>query len=498
MATPDWNNGCMSNFPFMPGSGGEDANEQLAAMLRQLGIEVGPHGEIDLAALMQQMQQRMGGMGSPFAAPTGGSGVDWDRTRQLARQVTASLGSDPTPTSNDQRAVADAGRLVDLWLQPATSFPELGSQPVAWSRAEWIENTMAAWQQVTDPIASNVAKALGTLLGGADQMPPEMAGFGAMLTPMLNQMAGSMYSMQLAQALGQLSTQVLTGTEIGMQLLPQPRVVTMPTAIAAFSADLDLSGDDVLLYLVLRESARQRLFAQVGWLAPQLLALIEHYAREIVIDTSALESAIDIDDMGELTPDRLMEASQRLQGRLFEPTRTPEQEQILARLETLVALVEGWVDDVTHQVAGQWMPAEGQLFELIRRRRGSSGPTEQVFKTLVGLELRPRRVREAAAFWAALREARGIEGRDQAWAHPDMAPDASALDDPQRWIHGAGDQAPELDDLDRELEKLLSGESGTGSTPGDDATSDDDASGGTDDPRRPGSEGGDGPAPTGA
>lgn len=451
----------MSNNPFLPGSGDDEhAEEQLAAFLRQMGIEVGPNGEIDFAKLMGQMQQRLGGMGLFGATDASASGINWERTRQLARQVTASLGSDPTPSSLDQRAVADAGRLADLWLGPATTFPELSSQPVAWSRAEWIENTMNAWQQVTEPIGASIAQALGGLLndGGGD-LPPEMAGFGAMLSPMLNQMAGSMYSMQLAQALGQVASQVLTGTEIGLQLLPQARVVVLPASIEEFRSGLNLSADDVLLYLTLREAARQRLFASVGWLAPQLLALVEHYAREITIDTSALESAIDIDDVSALTPDKLMEASQRLQGKLFEPSRTPEQEQILARLETLLALVEGWVDDVTGQVAGQWMPAEGQLSEVIRRRRGSGGPAETVFKSLVGLELRPRRVRDAAALWATLREARGIDGRDAAWAHPDLVPDASALDDPQSYVNPAIEQPGELDDLDRELQKLLSGAS---------------------------------------
>ena len=51
---------------------------------------------------------------------------------------------------------------------------------------------------------------------------------------------------------------------------------------------------DVLLFLAIREAARQRLFGAVGWLGPQLLAYVEHYAREITIDPHALEQAIEI------------------------------------------------------------------------------------------------------------------------------------------------------------------------------------------------------------
>ncbi len=467
----------MSN-PFLPGGDDERPDEQLANLLRQLGINVGPNGEIDFAALVQQMQSRLSAMGG--GESTGASGVNWDRTRQFARQVTATLGPDPTPSSTDQRRVADAGRLADLWLDKASVVPALVSQPVAWSRAEWIENTMASWQHITDPIAASMAQAMGGLLQpGSAALPAELAGLSAMLTPMLNQMAGSMYSMQLAQALGQLSTQVLTGTEIGLQLLAQPRVVVLPATVAAFGEGLDIAADDVLLYLTLREAARQRLFAEAGWLAPQLLALVEHYAREIRIDTSALEEAVDIDDLSELTPDKLLEVSEKLKGRLFEPTRTAEQDAILARLETLVALIEGWVDEVTSQAAHGWMPAEPQLAEMIRRRRGAGGPAETVFRTLVGLELRPRRVRDAAAFWAALREARGVEGRDALWAHPDLVPDARALDDPQGFIHGdAGSDRP-FDEIDLELQQLLNGsdDGKHGGDQNDDGPNDDDGHG---------------------
>ncbi|GAE73537.1 collagen alpha 1(I) chain precursor [Cutibacterium acnes JCM 18916] len=87
-------------------------------------------------------------------------------------------------------------------------------------------------------------------------------------------------------------------------MLSVPQVVILPTNIAAAWNDLDLDPRDVELYLVLRESARQRLFNAVSWLGPQLLALVEHYAREIRIDSSAIEDAIDIDDLSQLTPEK--------------------------------------------------------------------------------------------------------------------------------------------------------------------------------------------------
>ncbi|MCQ8207871.1 zinc-dependent metalloprotease, partial [Cutibacterium acnes subsp. acnes] len=193
-----------------------------------------------------------------------------------------------------------------------------------------------------------------------------------MMGPVLRRMSAMLYGAQLAQGLAELSTSTVTGSEIGLQVLSVPQVVILPTNIAAAWNDLDLDPRDVELYLVLRESARQRLFNAVSWLGPQLLALVEHYAREIRIDSSAIEDAIDIDDLSQLTPEKAQEMSERLRGRLFEPTRTPEQDGVLQRLETLLALIEGWVDEVTFQVARTWLPSHDQLAEAVRRRRATS------------------------------------------------------------------------------------------------------------------------------
>ena len=121
----------------------------------------------------------------------------------------------------------------------------------------------------------------------------------------------------------------------------------------------------------------------------------------------------------------------------------------------MLALVEGWVDEVVTQATAPWMPTAGALAETVRRSRASGGPAEATFATLVGLELRPRRMRDAANLWAALREARGVAGRDAVWAHPDLVPTTADLDDPLGYV--AGEEAAEQsdEDFDTALAELL-------------------------------------------
>jgi uncharacterized protein (DUF2342 family) len=99
-----------------------------------------------------------------------------------------------------------------------------------------------------------------------------------------------------------------------------------------------------------------------GWLRSQVLTLVEQYASGITIDTSALEQAVS-----QLDASNLEELSSSLEGGLFEPQKTPQQLAILERLETMLALVEGWVDDVVTQATAQWMPSAPALAEAVRR-----------------------------------------------------------------------------------------------------------------------------------
>src|SRR5207244_8706973 len=124
---------------------------------------------------------------------------------------------------------------------------------------------------------------------------------------------------------------------------------------------------------------------------------------------------------------------------LFRPEDTPAQKAALTRLETALALVEGWVATVVSAAARERLAQATALAEAIRRRRATGGPAERTFATLVGLELRPRKLREAALIWRQLTDARGITGRDAVWAHPDLLPTEEDFDDPDGFVHGRQD-----------------------------------------------------------
>ena len=426
---------------------------------------LGPMGDPQqFAEVLRQFADLMSWQGGP---------VNWDLAKNIARQTVAQKG-DASVLDIDRNKVTEALRLADLWLEDATEFPSGIRTAQAWSRAEWVEATLPVWSKLCDPIAERAVEAMSGLISSdpAEMMgdlPPEMqamvGGLGGLggLSEMMRRIGGMMVGGQTGAAVGALAEEVVSSTDVGLPLGPAGTAALLPAGVAAFGAGLSVDLDEVRLFLALREAAHHRLFAHVPWLRSRLLGAVEDYARGIRVDASALRDAMPQIDPA--NPEALNEA---LSGAaLFQPEDTPEQKAALARLETALALVEGWVSTVVAAAASDRLPQAGALAEAIRRRRATGGPAERTFATLVGLELRPRRLREAAAIWQGLTTERGVTGRDAVWAHPDLLPTADDLDDPDGFIRGK----PEFDISD------LSGDTGAEAAP-DPLSGDDHGAGG--------------------
>jgi putative hydrolase len=348
------------------------------------------------------------------------------------------IGADTGTTGQDATEVADAIRLADVWLDPVTTIPSGVSSTEAWSRRRWLEATRPAWTEYVEPVAARVAAAMG------EALPEEMRAVAAPLMGMMTQIGGLIFGGQVGQALGTLATEVVSSTDIGLPLGPPGVAALLPESLGTLGSGLGIGLDEIRLFVALREAAHHRLFGHVPWLRGHLLAAVRAYAEGIVVDTSRFEelaAGLDPSDPA---------AIQRAVGEgLFEPTATAEQQAALARLETSLALVEGWVDTVTASAGAPSLPAFAALQETMRRRRATGGPAERTFASLVGLELRPRRLREAATLWTALGERHGIEVRDAVWSHPDLLPGADDLDDPTGWAEQhANRDAFDISELD--------------------------------------------------
>ncbi len=416
-------------------------------------------GDFDMADLGQiftRLGQMFSGAGTMTATGGKDSGpVNYELARQLASTSIGFVAPIPPAISS---AVTDAVRLAETWLDGVTSLPAGTTRAVAWSPTDWVDNTLDTWKRLCDPMAHQISTVW------ASALPEEARGMAGPLMSMMSQMGGMAFGSQLGQALGRLSREVLTSTDIGLPLGPRGVAALLPNAIESLGAGLEQPRSEILTFLAAREAAHHRLFSHVPWLASQLLGAVEAYARGMKIDMSGIEELARDFNPASLSDPAAIE--QLLNEGVFEPKATPEQTQALERLGTLLALIEGWVQTVVTAALGDRIPGAAALGEVLRRRRATGGPAEQTFATLVGLELRPRKLREAAALWERLTQAVGVDARDAVWQHPDLLPEAADLDEPAAFIDRIiSGNSSEIDDMIAQFERDLdpgSGQDGPG------------------------------------
>lgn len=404
----------------------------------------GPQGAGNLGDMLNQFGQMLSGMGSSMNAQGQGDAVNFDLAGRMARQRIA--GVNPVSTA-DTRAAEESFRLAELWLDETTTLPASSAQVQAWNAEDWLAGTMPMWKRLVNPVAEHMNRAQ------LDSMPAEAREMMGPMASMMNQMNAMQFGMKLGHALGDLAQQALTGTDFGLPVAPAGVAAVLPRNVAETSKGLDLPGQEVMVYIAAREAARQRLFKHVPWLVERLVAGVEEYAAGLEIDTSHIEEVARGLNLESGDPQQIQEALQNLQGEDLSPRVGSRNAAATSRLETLIALVEGWVDVVVDEALGERIPSTPQLAEAWARRRATGGSAEQAFANIVGIELAAPKTKEAAELWHRAGNAVGTERRDAVWEHPDFVPTAEHLDNPAAFIDTLLDEGIDAD-LDDEFAKL--------------------------------------------
>lgn len=397
----------------------------------------------------------------------------------IALQQANGEGSERTVSAEHGQLARRAVSEANLWLDTTCRFDPVPGDVQLLTRAGWVEGTLDAWAEFAAPVAQSMNDALASVISerlGDAFADGEVAGMFAGPVPipipegmkdpgqLMRLLANTSFAMQLGRAAGAMSHEVRGSFDQGLALLNNPAGALIVQNITAYAESLDIPVSEVMAFIALQELAHARLFAAVPWLMPRFEALIGKYARGISIDLDAMEAQLR--DAASMDPDSLSDAVNLTKVGIPD---TPEQQEALASLETLLALVEGWVDCVTWKAGMAHIPHIEQLREMSRRERATGGPAERTFAQLLGMHLRPKRMREAAALWERIGLDHGDDERDRRWSHPDLLPvmppdtdqpgnrETDDVPDPARQAsapHPADDAATGID-WDAELSKLL-------------------------------------------
>ena len=404
----------MTPFGFTPGNS-DDSNEP-----------------VDFAAMMQQMQQQIQEQFSKLGINASGFGGSTEAlpknlVRDTAKKFATAQGSAPIG-ANDVSEVEQAISIAELWLNDATFFPQTpNSGSVALARTDWVDTTLAGWQTTVEPLAIGLSSAIGELLNqaqGESDSSENPFGQGNMQIPigmisaLLNSFIGSLVATQLGQAIGGLSGKVTGAHDVGLPLIDGAYPTLVPQNIRQWATDLDIPMDEVRIFHALREAAIARLFAHNPWLVSYIRTAITDYGKGINIDMDAIQEQAQqaLESGNGFDPTNPESLNIALNNGIFTPQETPAQRAALTKLETVLALIDGWSEEVVALAAGDRLPNIGALQETLRRGRATSAPAQQLFSSLFGLQVSPRLAREASAFWKQVREIKDVEARDRIWS----------------------------------------------------------------------------------
>jgi putative hydrolase len=428
----------MAGFGFTPPDEPIDPNQNP----NQNPNPFGNFGEI--FQQFSSMGLNLQGLISALSGQRSPASLSRELIRDISKKFLSAHGELPVSIS-DLTAIQEAMNIADLWLNEATVFPPLPmGDNSALSRRDWIDSTLNGWEDIARPLVEGMSDAMAGMLKdnlgengiSMDQLGVNLSGMNlsgaqipqSLLATIMGTFMSSLISTQLGQTIGNLSTTVTGANDVALPLTKEIRPALIPQNAANWGSGLGIDEGEVRIYLALRELAAARLFTSAPWLREYLKNAIASYGKGIRVDITAItEQAQEAMSSGELDPANPESLTLALSGGMFTPEETPTQKAALENLETVLALIDGWIDSVVTLAAKNRLPSLIQLRETQQRRRATKSPTQELFATLVGLEVSPRRTREAIAFWEKIVELKDVKSRDEIWDESFLLPRADQL-----------------------------------------------------------------------
>jgi len=354
--------------------------------------------------------------------------VNWDVARQTAAWLATEGQAEANVDPLERIRLEELVRVADLRVSTATGLDTsiaggiLSILPV--SRGDWALHSLEAYRPFLERLAISLSAP-----GHADDDSPAdpstqlLGDLGKMLGPVL-------LGMQSGFMVGHLSRRALGQYNLPLPRTPADQLLIVPANLDAFADQWSLVADDFRLWVCLQEVTHHAVLGR-----PHVRARLEHLINEYVsrfeVDPDALEASL-----GNLDPTD----PTRLQAVLGNPEtllgamRSPGQQETLSRIETLTAVIEGYVDHVMDTTGRGLIGSYDQLTEALRRRRVEATDGERFAARLLGLELGRGQYERGATFVRGVVERAGDEGLARLWASERELPTPAELDAPGLWL----------------------------------------------------------------
>jgi putative hydrolase len=353
--------------------------------------------------------------------------VNWDVARQTASWLATDGRPEPNVDPLERIRLEELVRVADLQVSTATGLDTsiaggiLSILPV--TRGDWALHSLEAYRPFLERLATSLSTAGEDDDEPADATTQLLGDLGKMLGPVL-------LGMQSGFMLGHLSRRALGQYDLPLPRLPADQLLVVPANLDAFADQWSLVPDDFRLWVCLKEVTHHAVLGR-----PHVRARLEHLINEYVsrfeVDPEALEASLgNLDPTDAAGLQAVLGNPETLLGAM----RSPGQQETLTRIETLTAVIEGYVDHVMDTTGRGLIGSYSQLTEALRRRRVEATDGERFAARLLGLELGRGQYEKGTTFVRGVVERAGEEGLSRLWLTERELPTPAELDAPGLWL----------------------------------------------------------------
>ncbi|MGZ4801536.1 MAG: zinc-dependent metalloprotease [Acidimicrobiia bacterium] len=424
----------MTDVP-QPGGpeGPEDEEPEQFGMAGFPGLPGLDFSQLDLAAVMRMLQTE--------------GPVNWEIAQQVAGYVALDgEESEPPITAEQREELEELARAAESHVIAETGLEGvLGLRTAAIGRREWVDLHLDSLRPVLEALAATLRTALedeggdstdlsGTHPSGAGANPfgfggPVGAGgdpFGGLLTMLapllLGVQAGSMVGFLAQHALGRYDLPLPTDDEPSLAFVV-PNLVAFEDAWSIERRDLRFT---VAIHEVVHATMRS-----VPWVRERLVRLAVEYVSAYEVDPRAFEERFgEIDPNDPTSFAGIAEHPELLLGAM----ESERQLEILARVQGLTMVLEGYADVVVERVGGRLLTDFPRVHEAMQRHHVERGEAERFIEQLLGLRLEREHYERGEQFCRGVIERAGMEGLNRLWESERMLPTPSELDAPGLWL----------------------------------------------------------------
>jgi coenzyme F420 biosynthesis associated uncharacterized protein len=192
---------------------------------------------------------------------------------------------------------------------------------------------------------------------------------------------------------------------------------------------LGVPPDELRRWIALHEATHAHEFELHPWVRTYLNASLRQYLRLLIDDMRSRS-----DESTLLTIVNRFVGNIRHGHNVINALMTPQQRELMSRLQALMSLAEGYSNHVMNNVGRELLPNFDLLHERVEHRQRNRSRVEQVFLRITGLSLKMEQYRLGELFVDEVVKQRSIAFANRAWESLEALPSEAEIRDPQRWI----------------------------------------------------------------